>query len=51
MEVEKNEIHIFNGGETRRRQVEHHYKTKVSLCSNPVNKPIIFEEAKKWMEE
>ncbi len=46
-ECERDEIHIFNGGEERRRKVEECFKTKVSLCSET----IIYEEVKDgWYE-
>ncbi len=52
MEVEKNEIHIFNGGEARRLSIETASRCKTSLCGKPVDElfyePITFEEAKKW---
>ncbi len=56
MEVGKDEIHIFNGGEKRRRAVEEYYKTKVSLCGKPIDPEvsmfglITFEEAKEALK-
>lgn len=35
-ETEPNEIHLFRGGEERRRAVEEGFKTKVTLCTNPL---------------
>lgn len=53
-EVEPDEIHLFRGDETRRRDVEDRFQVPVSLCDKPIKllpQPYICQGCKRFLFE